>query len=421
MHTQFVLPHIVNLLNKVLTFSHPADLMSKFYFKDNPKIGSRDRKLIADAVFKILRNLLLFRHLSQSSSLNIYQSLAILGIMYEKLPTTNFYDLPSGAIEWLKHVANINIKTLKLTTQYSLPQWLVDELEKSCSPKHLDALANSLLLPANLDIRVNSIKTNIQDVMHELKINDIYANITKYSPYNLRLDSKSSLNNTILFESGWFEIQDEGSQILCQLLNPKRGEMVVDFCAGAGGKTLALGALMRSMGRIYAFDTNLKRLQKMKPRLARSGLSNVYSAVIKNENDTHIKRLHNKIDKVFLDVPCSSIGTLRRNPDLKWRYNQQNINELNATQASILDNGAKLLKNNGLLVYATCSLLQQENEAIVENFLAKNTNFKLVSAYEVLAKQGINIENIDNSNYLKLYPHIHNTDGFFAALLCKQA
>jgi 16S rRNA (cytosine967-C5)-methyltransferase len=192
--------------------------------------------------------------------------------------------------------------------------------------------------------------------------------------------------------------------------------MVVDFCAGSGGKTLALGALMRSTGRIYAFDVDDRRLKKLKPRLARSGLSNVYSALIQHENDTAVKRLHGKIDKLLLDVPCSGVGTLRRNPDLKWRQNLEKIGELNQKQRNILQQSSKMLKVGGQLLYATCSLLKQENEDIVQEFLANNANFKLLSVNEVLTKQGINIDGL-NDEYLRLYPHIHNTDGFFAALI----
>jgi 16S rRNA (cytosine967-C5)-methyltransferase len=190
--------------------------------------------------------------------------------------------------------------------------------------------------------------------------------------------------------------------------------MVVDFCAGAGGKTLALGAAMRNTGRLYAFDVSEKRLAKLKPRLARSGLSNVHPVQIAHENDAKIKRLAGKIDRVLVDAPCSGLGTLRRNPDVKWRQTPQSLAELNVKQNAILSAAARLVKPGGRLVYATCSILDEENEAIVAQFMASHDDFFLVPIKDVLAEQKIALEMQD---YLKLAPHLHQTDGFFAAVL----
>ncbi|MGV0975981.1 MAG: RsmB/NOP family class I SAM-dependent RNA methyltransferase, partial [Azonexus sp.] len=201
------------------------------------------------------------------------------------------------------------------------------------------------------------------------------------------------------------------------LMEPKRGEMVVDFCAGAGGKTLLLGALMKNTGRLYAYDVSDKRLAKLKPRLARSGLSNVHPARIDHERDTKIKRLAGKADRVLVDAPCSGLGTLRRNPDLKWRQNEDSVAELAVKQAAILDAAAKLVRPGGRVVYATCSLLTAENDAIIEAFLASHPEFTLTPASGVLARHGVMLE----GDFLRLLPHRHNTDGFFAAVLDKKA
>ena len=213
-------------------------------------------------------------------------------------------------------------------------------------------------------------------------------------------------------------MQDEGSQLLGFLVQPKRGEMVADFCAGAGGKTLLLGAMMRSQGRLYAFDVAEKRLAKLKPRLARSGLSNVHPVRIESEHDIKIKRLAGKLDRVLVDAPCSGLGTLRRNPDLKWRQTPESVAELNAKQASILAAAAGPVKQGGRLVYATCSLLEAENEAIVAAFLAAHPDFVLLSAADILRKQGVEIDALEaGDDRLRLLPHRHGTDGFFAAVL----
>jgi 16S rRNA (cytosine967-C5)-methyltransferase len=230
--------------------------------------------------------------------------------------------------------------------------------------------------------------------------------------------AKPALSRETMFIEGKIEVQDEGSQLLGHLLNPKRGEMVADFCAGAGGKTLLLGALMRSTGRLYAFDVSEKRLAKLKPRLARSGLSNVHPAAIANENDIRVKRLAGKMDRVLVDAPCSGLGTLRRNPDLKWRQSPQSVQELTQKQTAILAAAARLLKPGGRLVYATCSLLHEENEDIVNAFLAANDTFQRLPSNELLQQQGIVLTMVESAGAdLRLFPHLHGTDGFYAAAL----
>jgi 16S rRNA (cytosine967-C5)-methyltransferase len=196
--------------------------------------------------------------------------------------------------------------------------------------------------------------------------------------------------------------------------------MVVDFCAGAGGKTLLLGAMMRSTGRLYALDVAEKRLAKLKPRVARAGLSNVHPILIANENDIRVKRLAGKVDRVLVDAPCSGLGTLRRNPDLKWRQTPESIAELTQKQAAILAAAARLLKPGGRLVYATCSILSEENEAIVDDFLSSHPEFLRLSAADILADQGIRIEGINTTADFHLSPPLHSTDGFFAAVLQRQ-
>ena len=210
--------------------------------------------------------------------------------------------------------------------------------------------------------------------------------------------------------------------MLACLLAPKRSEAVVDFCAGAGGKTLLLGAQMKNTGRLYAFDVSDRRLANMKPRLARSGLSNVHPVRIEHERDTRIKRLAGKIDRVLVDAPCSGLGTLRRNPDLKWRQDPQSVGELTAKQAAILAAAATLVRPGGRLVYATCSLLTVENRGIVEAFLAAHPDFALLPAGEVLAKQQIELPaSALSGDCLQLLPQHHDTDGFFAAVLERRA
>jgi len=221
------------------------------------------------------------------------------------------------------------------------------------------------------------------------------------------------MNKWHQFEHGLIEVQDEGSQLLALLVGPKRGEMVIDFCAGAGGKTLLLGALMRSTGRLYAFDVSASRLAKAKPRFARSGLSNIVPVVIDHENDSRVRRLAGKAHRVLVDAPCSGMGTLRRNPDLKWRQSAQSLQELSTLQTRILASAARCVAPGGRLVYATCSILNEENEGQVESFLATHPAFELVDAAPIMmARAGLSMQ----GPFLKLRPDVHGTDGFFAAI-----
>jgi 16S rRNA (cytosine967-C5)-methyltransferase len=300
----------------------------------------------------------------------------------------------------------------------NLPKWLFDKFVAQYGQDETLALAHALNQPAPLDLRVNSIKNTREEVMARLLEAPVAAEPTPYAPLGLRVLKKPALQNLPVFKDGGIEVQDEGSQILSQIVGAKRGEMVVDFCAGAGGKTLALGALMRNTGRLYAFDVSEKRLAKLKPRMARSGLSNVHPVQIAHERDAKVKRLAGKIDRVLVDAPCSGMGTLRRNPDVKWRQKEDAILEMQEKQIGILDGAARLLKGGGRLVYATCSLLAEENQRVAENFLATHPEFDLVPMSTVLAEQKIPLEMGD---YLVLLPHIHQTDGFFAAVFERKA
>ena len=319
--------------------------------------------------------------------------------------------------EWLAAARAMPDSEFSPAVRCDLPDWLYNKLEAQFGAEETEKLAHALNQPAPLDLRVNTLKTNRDAVLARFAEEGIGAAAGPLSPTAIRLREKPALAKHALFLEGAFEVQDEGSQLLGYLLEPRRGEMVVDFCAGAGGKTLLLGALMKNTGRLYAFDVSDKRLVKLKPRLARSGLSNVHPARIEHERDQKIKRLSGKADRVLVDAPCSGLGTLRRNPDLKWRQSEESVAELTVKQAAILDSAARLVRPGGRLVYATCSLLTAENDAIVADFLAKHPEFTLTPASTVLAKHGIEYA----GDLLRLLPNQHNTDGFFAAVLDRKA
>lgn len=408
-----VVNHTEELLREVLRFTGPADGTLSRYFRDHPRLGSRERGAIAEGIYGLLRNKSVYSSFAESGGGATMRKLTLLGLA-DAVGIDSLGGLTEEETEWLTRVMQIDRSLLQPSLRVNLPQWLFDKFVAQYGEAQALQLADALNQPAPLDLRVNSIKAGREEVIAKLAEAPILCEPTPFAPLGLRVLKKPALQNLPLFKEGAIEVQDEGSQLLSQVVGAKRGEMVVDFCAGAGGKTLSLGAAMRNTGRLYAFDISEKRLAKMKPRVARSGLSNVHPVLIAHERDAKIKRLAGKIDRVLVDAPCSGLGTLRRNPDVKWRQVQASIAELNVKQAAILDSAARLLKAGGRLVYATCSLLDEENEAIVSQFLANHADFSLVPMKDVLAEQKIPLEMHD---YLKLLPHLHQTDGFFAAVM----
>ncbi|CAL62602.2 putative methyltransferase [Herminiimonas arsenicoxydans] len=410
-------PAIINnteeVLREILRFTGPADSTLSRYFRDHPRLGSRERGVVAEAVYGLLRNKAVYTSFAESGNGPTMRRMTLLGLA-DAVGVDALGGLSEEETEWLKHVMQIDRTLLPSLLRANLPEWLFDKLVARDGEAATLELAYAMNQPAPLDLRVNAIKATREDVVAELAKAPILCELTPFAPLGIRVIKKPALQNLPLFKSGAIEVQDEGSQLLSQIVGAKRGEMVVDFCAGAGGKTLSLGATMRNTGRLYAFDISEKRLVKLKPRLARSGLSNVHPVQIAHENDAKVKRLAGKIDRVLVDAPCSGLGTLRRNPDVKWRQTPQSLVELNAKQASILAGAARLVKAGGRLVYATCSILDEENEAIVEQFLAAREDFVLVPMSEVLAEQKVDLA---MDKYLKLSPAKHQTDGFFAAVL----
>ena len=401
------------VLREVLRFTAPADSTLSRYFRDHPRLGARERGVVAEAVYGMLRNKSVYTNFAETGGGPMMRRMALLGLA-DAAGTDALGGLSEEEQGWLQRVMEIDRANLPTALRTNMPAWILERLFAQHGEPGALAMIAALNLPASLDLRVNTIKSNREDVIEALTHAGLAPDPTPYAPLGLRLLKKPSLQNMPLFKDGAIEVQDEGSQLLVQIVNAKRGEMVVDFCAGAGGKTLALGALMRNTGRLYAFDVSDKRLAKLKPRLARSGLSNVHPVLIAHENDAKVKRLAGKIDRVLVDAPCSGLGTLRRNPDVKWRQTAQGIDELNVKQIAILRGAARLVKPGGRLVYATCSVLDEENEAIVQQFLAAHEDFALVKMSAVLAEQKITLEMDD---YLKLLPNLHQTDGFFAAVL----
>jgi 16S rRNA (cytosine967-C5)-methyltransferase len=350
MHPNALFDLTTQLVREVLLLDAPSDSVVSRFFRLHKTLGARERHALAETAYAVLRQKLLWSNLAQSGHGPLERRLALLA--WQGQDHVLKLAIHPDEISWMERCRAVDITTLPDKLRHNLPDWLSNSLRDQLGTEEFWALVATLSGGAPLDLRVNPIKAKPEAVLAALKEAGIECEATPFSPMGIRVTGKPALQKLALYTEGHVEVQDEGSQLLALLTGAKRGEMVVDFCAGAGGKTLSLGAMMRNTGRLYAFDVSGHRLEKLKPRLARSGLSNVYSAQIAHERDERIKRLTGKIDRVLVDAPCSGMGTLRRNPDLKWRQSPKAVEELTVKQAAILDSAARLLKSGGRLVYA---------------------------------------------------------------------
>ena len=402
-----LLRHAEAAVGELVRFSAPADQVLSGYFRKHRNLGQKDRAFVAETAFAVLR-----RKRSLEAAAGSAEPAALVLAALVRVLGFSGRSLEGLADAELLTKLRAAGKDLPDAVRVDLPDWLWQRIESQHGHDEALRIAQGLLNPAPLDLRANLARTSREDVLARLEHDGIEAKATRYAPAGVRLGGKPAINNHALFRDGLVEVQDEGSQLLAWLVAPRRGEMIADYCAGAGGKTLALAMLMRGSGRVYAMDVSARRLAALGPRAARAQVNNIHSLALSGDNDARAKRLAGKLERVLVDAPCSGFGTLRRNPDLKWRHGPAAIGELAQKQAGILQAAARLVKPGGRLVYATCSILQEENEAIVDAFQRGAPEFKPLSCSALLAAQKIPL---DTGERLRLWPHVHGTDGFFAA------
>ncbi len=409
--------HAHAVLGELLQFSAPADQTLSRYFRANRALGRQDRAFIADAVYGVLRRKRSLAALAGSeapAALLTAALVRLLGFSARALADA----LPAEELARVARIKATPADRLPEPVRADLPDWLWTRLVIQEGAAEADRIAQALLNPAPLDLRVNLARARREEILERLRADGFDAHATSYSPAGIRCAGRPAINRHPAFLAGLVEVQDEGSQILAWLVAPRRGEMVADYCAGAGGKTLAMAMLMRGTGRLYAMDTSAKRLALLAPRAARAGVTSIHSAALSGDTDARLKRLAGKMDRVLVDAPCSGFGTLRRNPDLKWRHGEAAVAELAAKQRRILESASRLVKKGGRLVYATCSFLREENEQIVDDFLRREPAFTERSCADILGAQRIALE---AGTRLRLWPHVHGTDAFFAAALERTA
>jgi 16S rRNA (cytosine967-C5)-methyltransferase len=393
---------VAEALAEIFKENKYADKVIERLLKSNRKWGSRDRAFIAENVYEIVRWWRLFLEIGNweignSHGLAEEDFIRLLGVNLilknEKLPDwEEFGELSADEIFQKKKSLEEDRKIIQ-----SIPDWLDESGVKELGGAW-DTEIEALNQPAEVVLRVNTLKTNKFDLKKQLAESGWETEATPLAPDALVLKRRGNIFQNPLFKQGLFEVQDAGSQCIAPFLQVEPGMRVVDACAGAGGKTLHLAALMQNRGSIISLDTEAWKLEELKRRARRNGVHIVQTRPI--ESSKTIKRLHNSADRLLLDVPCSGLGVLRRNPDAKWKLSPEFLENVKVTQAEILENYSKILKPGGRLVYATCSILPSENERQVEKFLSSHPEFKLLDER-------------------KISPARDGFDGFFMALLQK--
>lgn len=407
----------------------PMDSRIGDYMRTRRYIGAKDRKEIVERVYNIMRSFArldwwLERGGLEDTSRGRVIAWLALGEGLEEKRFTALFDGSQYApapIDEEEHAFIRDIlgkslihKDMTEAVQAECPA-VYEEMLRGVFGKDFKAEMGAMLEPAPLDLRVNIFRLTREEAQKSLAKDGVETTATPYSPWGLRCTEKAYLSKTKAFHKGWVEIQDEGSQLIAHVCDAKPGMQVLDYCAGGGGKTLALAAAMERKGRIVAMDTDEKRLEKGRRRYKKAGLADIIEVrpLSDEKHRKWFKRQKKKFDIVLTDVPCSGSGTWRRNPDMRWRTYGPALEELVQIQAEILDKVCGAVKPGGRLVYATCSLFPAENEQQVEAFLARHDEFELYSLET-------EYPGITAGPSMRLTPKRHQTDGFFAAVMVRK-
>lgn len=438
-----LLGHTFELFDLTQHDHHPSDQVVDCFFRARHYLGAKDRRFIAEAVFGMIRHKLLLETLfrsalrdfpgtgspsPQGSNVGLYVTYSVV---IEKKDMK--WVVESLELHWRVHFPRLSLTEFvqavsrhhdvdiagedvvsRVSILHSFPRWIVEEWIRMFGESEAEALCAALNLSAPLTLRVNTLKATVEECQKRLKEHGVESARTSFSPFGLVLSKRVNLPSLQSFKDGWFEVQDEASQLIPLLLDPQPGQTIIDVCAGGGGKTLELAALVKNEGKIIAVDVDEGRLKSLEKRVQRGGVQNVEARLV-GEGFVPRKEAFEDADAVLIDAPCSGLGTLRRNPGNKWKVTPQFVEHISAQQYRLLEQWSAAVRPGGRLVYATCTLLKKENEAIVEPFLSKHTEFALVPVREVFGRWGL--AELLTNDYLHLYPHRNGTDGFFAAVM----
>lgn len=434
----------IELLDEIVSHSllgergRPADLVANAYFRARRFIGGGDRRAVSDRVWSILRRygqlawwLERTRHPDRGARAIVAADLMLV----EGLDMAGLEAMFDGGTYRPSRLDEAEYRALRQMEGHSLPHpeqpdWVRLNVQEWVAPHFKEAYGEgwgreiaALETPPPVDLRVNRLKATVEQAREALARDGIDTEPMRYSTDGLRLRRRLSVVKGNAFQNGLVEIQDEGSQLVAALVDAQPGMQIADYCAGAGGKTLAMAARMNNKGRVVAMDVYESRLDRSAQRLRRAGAHNVERRAIDADNRKWLKRQAGAFDRVLVDAPCTGTGTWRRNPDGRWTLRPEDLEELVPKQAMILDAAAKLVKPGGGLIYATCSVLPAENEHQIAGFLERHPEFEVVPV-GALWRDVLESEpppEVENGPYLRLSPLKHGTDGFFAAALVRQA
>jgi 16S rRNA (cytosine967-C5)-methyltransferase len=422
----------IDILTEIETGGRPADDAAADYFRRRRYIGAKDRAQIAGHVYAVLRHRAVIDWWIARVSKNVLKPAARNRTLAALVLVAGWRAEAVGAAcdGDRFRPARLNMAEMRLVDGLAgrtlshpempravandVPEWLEPHLARAFG-KELEREMAALNTAAPIDLRVNLLRADRETARRALLAEGIAAEPTPLSPIGLRLSKRAPLSGLAAFKAGLFDVQDEGSQIAAFIAGARPGMRVVDFCAGAGGKTLALAAGMGNRGKLVACDVSSYRLERAALRLRRAGVDNVERRALSSEHDKWVKHHTRRFDRVFVDAPCLGTGTWRRNPDAKWRAQPNDLEELIERQQQILRSASRLVRPGGRLIYATCSLLHEEDEAQADAFLAQTEDFALVPASRAW-EETMGGASPAGDRYLFLTPARHGTDGFFVAV-----
>lgn len=415
----------LDLLTEVDAAARPVDAVTSGWLRARRDLGDKDRGEVLELLYALLRHQArLGWWLERQGVVPTPRNRVLAWLVLAEGRTVEqirrLFDGAGGALTLAEGALveglrghTVEHPAMAEEVRLECPDWAAAPLRGRFGAEFAAEMA-AMLVPPPIDLRVNVIRTTRDAMLRDLGLRGIAGRATPLAPFGIRIAERMPLSRLPGLKTGEIEIQDEGSQLVAALVGAQAGDRVVDFCAGAGGKTLAIAAQMNNRGRLIACDINAARLNRCAERLRRAGVHNAETRLLASETDRWIKRHKAGFDRVLIDAPCSGTGTWRRNPDARWRTpEEKGLDHLVALQARILASAARLVRPGGRLVYATCSLLPEENEDQVAAFLAAHPDFAVVPLREVVPQ----VTTSAHPEHLSLTPARHGTDGFFGAVL----
>lgn len=414
--------HVTEAYAEIASSRKPADHLIDLFFRSRKYLGSHDRRFIAETVYAMLRHRRRTEWMVSRADVqgNRHLLLCAATLLLERKVAPEVLDaeqlLPEGTVAALAALTECEPEGTaaaeRLGLRYSFPDWMLERWFGSFGEEETESLCRSMNTPAPITLRVNTVRCSVDECMRSLKEEGIDSVRTEFSPVGLHIPKRLNVFQLETFRKGYFEVQDEGSQLLALLVDPKPRAKVVDACAGGGGKSLALAAIMKNRGEIFSLDIHEFRLEELKKRIRRAGIDTIRVRPVSEEESP--EELQGAAEYVLVDAPCSGTGTIRRNPGMKWSVTPEMLRELHQKQVRILDQYSRCVAPGGTLVYATCSLMEEENAQVAEQFLAAHPEFEPLPPGARLQRYGL--EALAGERFFRLMPNRHGTDGFFAAV-----